>query len=164
MNEQPPIQGQTPLSADEEAFLRAFTRALLTVPRAFDADLLRGQGMSMTEYVTLMHLSEAPGRWLRMSDLATGTSMSLSGMTRIVQRLEAQGWVRRQRSVEDRRGWQAVLTDAGLQRLQKAWPTHLASVRSHVLDHTDGLDLAAVTAAMQRFAEGVEYPSAECEG
>jgi DNA-binding MarR family transcriptional regulator len=52
-----------------------------------DADLQREQGMSMSEYWTLMHLSEAPARTLRMSDLAAASALSLSGMTRIVNRL-----------------------------------------------------------------------------
>src|SRR6266568_2525914 len=78
-----------PLSAGEEAFLRAWSRAALTVPRALDADLLLGQGMSLSDYRALMYLSEAPGRSLRMSDLAAACALSLSGMSRIVSRLEA---------------------------------------------------------------------------
>ena len=73
-------------------------RAMLTVPRALDADLLREQRMSASEYSALMHLSEAPGRRLRMSDLAGASNLSLSGMTRIVDRLQGQGFVRRERT------------------------------------------------------------------
>jgi DNA-binding MarR family transcriptional regulator len=145
-----------PLTAEEEAFLRAFVRALTTVPRVFDADLLREQGMSMSEYGVLMHLSEAPGRRLRMSDLAAASALSLSGMTRIVSRLEGQGLVQRVRCSTDARGWLAVLTDAGLQRLRTAWPTHLASVRRHMMDHLSDVDLPALTAALRRFATDAE--------
>jgi len=140
-----------PLSVEEEAFLRAWSRAALTVPRALDADLLTGEGMSLSEYTALMHLSEAPGRSLRMSDLASACALSLSGMSRIVSRLEAQGLVERERASCDRRGLNAVLTDAGLGRLRRAWPTHLASVRRQVMDHLSELDLPAVTAAVQNF-------------
>jgi hypothetical protein len=49
-------------------------------------------------------------------------------------------------------GWNAVLTDAGLARLERAWPTHLASVRRHVFDHLHGIDLAQAARALQRFA------------
>jgi DNA-binding MarR family transcriptional regulator len=147
---QPPV----PLTAEEEAFLRALGRAIVTVPRAFDADLQREEGMSMSEYWTLMHLSEAPGQTLRMSDLAAASALSLSGMTRIVNRLEAQDWVRRERCSTDGRGWNAVLTDAGLERLRQAWPAHLASVRRHVFAHLNDVDLPALTAALQRFATG----------
>jgi DNA-binding MarR family transcriptional regulator len=100
----------------------------------------------------LRDLSEAPGRRLRMSDLAGASALSLSGMTRIVTRLEGQGLVQRERSSCDGRGWNAVLTDDGLHRLRQAWPTHLASVRRHVIDHVRTVDLPAFTAALQRFA------------
>jgi DNA-binding MarR family transcriptional regulator len=80
-----------PLTIEEEAFLRSWSRAMLTVPRALGADLLGGQGMPLSDYSTLMHLSEAPGRTLRMSDLAAARALSFSGMSRIVARLEAQG-------------------------------------------------------------------------
>ena len=145
-----------PLSIEEEEFLRAWVRAALTVPRAFDADLLVGQGMSMSDYNALMHLSEAPGRTLRMSDLASACALSLSGMTRIVSRLEGQGLMQRERCTSDGRGLNAVLTDAGLARLRRAWPTHLASVRRHMMDHLSGLDLPAVSAAFHRFASDTE--------
>lgn len=132
--------------------MRAFGRALLTVPRALDADLLRGLGMTLSEYTALMNLSEAPGRRLRMSDLAAACAVSISGMTRIVNRLEERDLLRRERCLADGRAWNAVLTDAGLERLRQAWPTHLASVRRHILDHLKALDLPALTAALQRFA------------
>jgi hypothetical protein len=46
----------------------------------------------------------------------------------------------------------AVLTDAGLGRLRRAWPTHLASVRRHMMDHLSELTVPAVTGALQNFA------------
>src|SRR5262249_2125900 len=134
-----------PLSAEEEAFLRAWGRAMLIVPRALDADLQAERGMSMSEYTALMHLSEVTDRSLRMSDLASACALSLSGMTRVVNRLEAEGLVHRERCSSDGRGWNAVLTDAGLERLRESWPTHLASVRRHVMDHLAEVDLPAVT-------------------
>jgi DNA-binding MarR family transcriptional regulator len=141
-----------PLSVEEEAFLRAWSRAALTVPRALEADLLLGQGMSLSDYTALMHLSEAPGQTLRMSDLASACALSLSGMSRVVGRLEAQGLVERAQCSRDGRGLNAVLTEAGLGRLRRAWPTHLASVRQHMMDHLRELDLPVFTAALQDFA------------
>ncbi|SDT76603.1 MarR family winged helix-turn-helix transcriptional regulator [Actinoplanes derwentensis] len=136
-----------PLTPDEEAVMRALGRFLLVMPRALDADLEREQRMSASEYSVLRHLSETPGRLLRMSDLATACDMSLSGMTRLATKLESLGYLRRDRCPEDARGANAVLTDAGLARLQQAWPTHLASVRRHIFDHLDGLDLRSLAAA-----------------
>jgi DNA-binding MarR family transcriptional regulator len=143
-----------PLTPDEAAFLRALWRATLALPRAYDADLLREQNMSMSEYSVLMHLSEAPDRHLRMSELANACTLSLSGVSRLVTRLEREGLVVRERACDDGRGWSAVLTDDGLRRLEEAWPHHLASVRRHLFDHVEGLDLPRVTAVFEQFARG----------
>jgi DNA-binding MarR family transcriptional regulator len=137
-----------PLDEEEEAFLRAFARVSISLPRAMEADLLRELRLTLSDYFTLMHLSEAEDRRLRMSDLAAAGALSLSGMTRIVNRLEAGGLIRRERSAEDARGWHAVLTDTGLERLERAWPAHLASVRRHLFDHLGGIDLGPITLAL----------------
>ncbi|TQS42168.1 winged helix-turn-helix transcriptional regulator [Cryptosporangium phraense] len=110
--------------------------------------------MSLSEYSALMQLSEAPNRRLRMTELAARCALSLSGMSRIVSRLEGTGAVERVRACDDGRGWTAVLTDAGLARLETAWPTHLASVRRHLLAHVTPEDLPAFAAAAERFAGG----------
>jgi DNA-binding MarR family transcriptional regulator len=162
MGSESAVGGLDPLSEAEEAFFRAFGRALVTVPRALDADLMREQGMSASEYFTLMHLSEVPDRSLRMGDLAAAAALSLSGMTRIVQRLEAQGFVRREKSVCDGRSWIATLTDTGYERLTQAWPSHLASVRRHVMDHLRGADLEGFTVALQKFAANTRAQAEEC--
>ncbi|MFF7212761.1 MarR family winged helix-turn-helix transcriptional regulator [Streptomyces sp. NPDC008238] len=143
-----------PLSASEEAFVRAVGRVLMELPRAVDADMVEGAGLPLSEYSPLMYLSEAPDRAMRMSELAAACSLSLSGMTRVVIRLEKHGWVERVKCAEDGRGWNAVLTDAGFERLEQAWPTHLASVRRHLVDHFGGQDLAALTVALQHVASG----------
>jgi DNA-binding MarR family transcriptional regulator len=130
--------------------MRAFVRASLMLPRALEADLLREHRMTLNEYFTLMHLSEAPGRRLRMSDLADAAALSLSGMTRIIDRLQSLGLVQREQCAEDGRGWLAVLADAGFERLREVWPAHLASVRRRVTDHLTEVDLPGFTAALER--------------
>ncbi|MDX2643773.1 MarR family winged helix-turn-helix transcriptional regulator [Streptomyces sp. NPDC001902] len=145
-------EGITPLSPDEEAVIRSLHRVIYALPRAMDADLVREQRLPLTEYMALMHLSEAPERQMRMTDLAVACERSLSGMTRAVYRLQSDGLVQRVKDTQDARGWNAVLTDAGLARLREAWPTNLASVRRRFLDHLDGLDLKALAAALARIA------------
>ncbi|MBM2620852.1 MarR family transcriptional regulator [Actinoplanes sp. LDG1-06] len=115
-----------------------------------DADLLERAKLTLNEYLVLMSLSEAPGRALRMSELADSVLISFSGLTRLVERLERDSSVRREKIEGDGRGSRAVLTDAGLARLQAAWPSHLESVRRIVMDHLTGLDLPALTAALTR--------------
>ncbi|MFF4652163.1 hypothetical protein [Streptomyces sp. NPDC001380] len=67
-------------------------------------------------------------------------------------RLQEQGFVRRVQCEKDARGWNAVLTDTGLARLEEAWPSNLAAVGRHFLDHLEGLDLKKLAAALQNVA------------
>src|SRR3954452_15641193 len=82
-----------PLSVEEEAFLRAWSQAALTVPRALESDLLIGQGMSLSEYTSLMHLSEAPGRTLRMSHLASACARTGRANSRPARRVTHSSWI-----------------------------------------------------------------------
>jgi DNA-binding MarR family transcriptional regulator len=141
-----------PLTPDEDALVRALPRVIYGLPRMIDADMVREQQLPLVEYMTLMHLSEAPQRLMRMGELAVACELSLSGMTRIVTRLEGQGLVRRIKCDEDARGLNAVLTDAGEARLRQAWPTHLASLRRHFFDHLENLDLAQLARVLRRVA------------
>ncbi|MGW1543839.1 MarR family winged helix-turn-helix transcriptional regulator [Streptomyces sp. NPDC002309] len=140
------------LTADEEAVVRSLPHLVYALPRAIDADMAREGQLPTTEYLALMYLSEAPGRRLRMGDLADACEMSLSGTTRVVRRLEDEGFVQRVRCGQDGRGWHAALTDAGLARLKDAWPAHLAAVRRRFLDHLGDLDLRALAVAFRNVA------------
>ncbi|MGW5262682.1 MarR family winged helix-turn-helix transcriptional regulator [Microbispora sp. NPDC004025] len=147
-----PAPSVQPLTPDEEALVRALPRLMYALPRAIDADMVREQQLPLIEWTALMRLSEAPQRRMRMGELAVACELSLSGMTRIVTVLERQGLVERVRCDDDARGFNAVLTDAGLARLERAWPSNLASVRRHFLDHLEGIDLARLARAIQNVA------------
>ncbi len=140
-----------PLDEAEEQVVRALARALLVLPRLLDADLMREHRLALHEYEVLRHVSESPKRLLRMSDLAARCELSLSGTTRLVGRLEAEGLLKRVACAQDARGTNAVLTYRGLKRLQAAWPTHLASVRRHIIDHLGDIDLPRLSLALQHF-------------
>ncbi|MFC4508159.1 MULTISPECIES: MarR family winged helix-turn-helix transcriptional regulator [Streptomyces] len=141
-----------PLNPDEEAFLRALGRVMTLLPRVVDADMLEEHAISGTEYMVLMHLSEVRHNEMRMSELAKVCGLSLSGMTRVINRLESQSLVVREKSPDDGRAWHAVLTSAGRRQLEQAWPTNLASVRRHVFSHLDGCDIAAAAEVLERIA------------
>jgi len=147
-----------PLSGEEEAVMRALGRLMLVLPRVLDADLERDQRMSLSEYQTLRHLSEAHGHTMRMSELAAACDMSLSGMTRLAAKLESLGYLQRIRCESDGRGSNAVLTDAGLARLREAWPAHLASVRRRIFAHLGDLDLTELARAL----DAMTCPGAGC--
>lgn len=126
-----------PLSTTEEEFWRSLMRIVLTIPRHLDDHLVRATGINANEYQTLVSLSEAPDGELRMTDLANATALSGSRMTRLVDDLQARGFVTRRASALDGRGNVASLTVAGLRKLKAARRVYISSVRALVFDHVD---------------------------
>jgi MarR family transcriptional regulator, 2-MHQ and catechol-resistance regulon repressor len=82
--------------------------------------------LSAVEFEVLMRLARSPGSRLRMTDLAGQTSLSTSGVTRVVDRMDRDGLVRREACPSDRRSSYAVITTPGRQRLDEVLPGHLA--------------------------------------
>jgi DNA-binding MarR family transcriptional regulator len=93
--------------------------------------------MSLAWYDVLLQLAEAPDRRLRMADLAARVLLSRSGLTRLVDRLQAEGLVAREPYPGDARGMYTVLTAEGLQRLRAASPIHLAGIQDYWLSRLD---------------------------
>jgi DNA-binding MarR family transcriptional regulator len=122
------------LSDDEQRTWRAFLATTALLASALDRQLQRDANMTHASYIVLAMLSEAPGRALRMSELAMRSNSSQSRMSHTVARLEDRGWVRREKSAEDRRGNIAVLTDAGWEVLDAAAPGHVSAVRDNLFD------------------------------
>jgi DNA-binding MarR family transcriptional regulator len=141
-----------PLRRDEQAVVRALLPAVAAMMRAFDADLTREERMTHTEYLVLMFLSEAPQHTMRVIDLAAHCHKSSSAISRAIGRLNADGLVRRAQASDDGRGSNAVLTDTGIARLEKAASTHVASIRRHLIDHLEGVDLDTLALALQNIA------------
>jgi DNA-binding MarR family transcriptional regulator len=122
------------LDDHEQQTWRAFISASRLLFEQLDRELQRDAGMPHTYYEILVRLSEAPGRALRMSELAQRSGSSRSRLTHAVDRLEERGWVRREECPSDRRGQVAVLTDNGMQTLRAAAPLHVEGVRTHLFD------------------------------
>lgn len=102
------------------------------VVAAVSRDLEEQSGMPVGWFEVLIRLSRSPGQRLRMSELASQVALSTSGLTRLVDRVEAAGYIRREACPSDRRGAFAALTDAGAEALAAALPAHLESVERHV--------------------------------
>src|ERR1700722_11897140 len=130
-----------PFSPAEESLWRSLMVIVKALPRCLDSDLIHGSGLTASEYTTIMHLSEAPNRELRMNDLASATGLSPSRMTRLVDDLQLRSLVTKVASSTDARGNVARLTSRGMAKLKAAWPVHLQSVRHRFFDF---LDAAAV--------------------
>lgn len=135
------------LTADQQTVWRNYLLGVALLSQKMDADL-RAFGLDLAEYEILVTLSEAPGRRIRMSDLASAVHHSRSRLTHTVTRLERDQLVVREPSHEDRRGIVAVLTDKGYDKLVETAPCHVRSVRSGFVDVVDPDDYAALGRAM----------------
>jgi DNA-binding MarR family transcriptional regulator len=140
-------------SSEQLASWRAFLKAHATITRALEAELVAQQRLSLASYDVLVQLAEAPGHRLRMTELADAVLLSRSGVTRLVDRLERAGLVRRSPVAGDGRGVAAELTEGGLGRLRVASRTHLAGVLVHFADRLDADDLAALETISRRLAD-----------
>lgn len=116
------------LSASEQHCWRSFLNACQSLFGEIDAQLLRDSGLPHGYYEILVHLSEAPGRALRMTQLAEASTFSKSRLSHAVARLEERGLVVRQICQTDRRGQIARLTDEGFAVLAEAAPGHVDQV------------------------------------
>jgi DNA-binding MarR family transcriptional regulator len=144
-----PITRHDPRLQAWAAFLRTHAR----VVRALERELQAEQAMALTDYDVLVQLAGSERHRLRMSELADRLLLSRSGVTRLVDRLEADGLVERMTCDDDRRGQWASLTDAGYKRLRRASPTHLRGVAEHFLDRLSNDELAALERLFTRLDE-----------
>jgi DNA-binding MarR family transcriptional regulator len=122
------------LSDSEQRVWRRLLAAECRLRERLDRELQEAHGLSFGDYEVLVHLSEAEGASLRMSDLAERLLLSRSGLTRRVDGLVRAGWVERKACPDDGRGSLAVLTGAGLVQLEAAAPTHVRGVRRYLVD------------------------------
>ncbi|GAC1332610.1 MAG: MarR family transcriptional regulator [Mycobacteriales bacterium] len=135
----------TVLSPRELAAWRAFLRAHAHLTKQLETELQADADLPLASYDVLVQLSEAPGRRLRMTDLADRVLLSRSGLTRLVDRLERTGLVARAKCPNDARGTFTVLTEAGYERLRQAAPAHLDGVREHMTRHLEPAELDVLT-------------------
>jgi DNA-binding MarR family transcriptional regulator len=150
-----PSPERDPLTPEEEAAWRTFRRVTVQLPRKLEADLQSERGMSNAAYGALVNLSEAPSGAGRMSWLADEIGLTRSAVTRLVDKLERDGLVERVSCPSDARGSYARITDAGLEALRAAYPTHLASVRRHLFDRLPPQAVASLEALADALVDKV---------
>lgn len=131
-------------------FFEAYTGLSARFARQFEE-----HGLSPVEFEVLMRLSRSPGRQLRMTDLAAQTSLSTSGVTRVVDRLERDGLLCRQACPSDRRGSFAVLTDAGFARLKETLPGHLRLIDEWFTGQLSPTELESLLHALRKIRDAV---------
>lgn len=127
-------------------FLRVHARLI----RRLEEDLQSKHNLPLAWYDVLVRLVEANNHRLRMSELADRVMLSPSGLTRLVDRLVGEGLVRREHAEQDGRGFYAVLTNEGYERLRESSGTHLRGIRDYVMSRYTDDELRAVAAYLSR--------------
>jgi DNA-binding MarR family transcriptional regulator len=132
------------LTTDEKEAWTGLVSLMLLLPGKLESSL-REVDLTLFEYLTLSHVSEAPNRRLRMSELAFLANGSLSRLSNVVKRFEQRGWMTRSPDPDDGRYTVATLTDSGYHLVVDAAPIHLRSVRELVFDPLTATDKQALT-------------------
>jgi DNA-binding MarR family transcriptional regulator len=131
-----------------QALLHAHHQVIGTL----DRELRQQHDLAFAEYDVLLRLARAPGRRLRMSDLADRVLLSPSGLTRLVDRLEGKGFVDREPDPSDGRVALASLTSRGLRELRKAAGTHLRGIRRHFTGRLSDPQLRTIATGLETIA------------
>ena len=149
-----PVLPNAPTLAAWHTFLQAHARVI----ERLESELQQEQGLSLSWYDVLVQLQEAPGGRLRMTELAGAVLLSKSGLTRLIDRMCAEGLVDRLPDPGDKRSVFVQLTPAGLRRLRVAAPVHLRGVQKHFGEHLSDFDAQAISAALRKVVERLAQP------
>jgi DNA-binding MarR family transcriptional regulator len=141
---------------------RGLLRVHAALTQALGAEMEAAHGLSLSAYEVLMFLADAPERRMRMRDLADSVILSRSGLTRLVDRLEADALLCRESCPSDARGAYAKLTAKGAAKLGEARATHLAGVREHFLARLAPEDQVALGDAWEHVLPGAHAAGPGC--
>jgi DNA-binding MarR family transcriptional regulator len=144
----------TLLNRDELGAWRGLLRVHAGMTKTLDAELMREHHLPLSSYEVLLYLADSPEGRLRMSELADSVLLSRSGLTRLVDRLERDGLLRRQRCEQDQRGWFAEITDEGRELFERARVTHLDGVRQRFLSHLTSDEQRTLAALWEKVSPG----------
>ena len=136
---------------------RAFQWANTVVMRNLEREL-EEEGLPLPWFDVLIHLCEAAEGRLRMQTLADSVVLSRSGVTRLVDRMERAGLVRREPSQEDRRGAYAVVTQEGRQAFERVWPGHRQRVTERFIRHLSDTEARVLYQALAKVIRANEGP------
>ena len=143
-------KGSSRLTREELASWKGMLRTHRDLVARLDSELEREHGLPLSSYEVLMVLGDSDDGRARMGEIADELLLSRSGLTRLVDRLERQGLVKRERCEDDARGFFATITSEGRKKLEAARPAHLDGVRDHFFSALTDRDLAALARAWKR--------------
>jgi MarR family transcriptional regulator, 2-MHQ and catechol-resistance regulon repressor len=134
--------------------LGALLVAHSTLTRELSKQLEADHGLTLMDWEVLMLLSKADGHEMRRVDLARQVRLSPSGITRMLDRLEAAGLVEKGSCPEDARVTYAVLTEAGMRKLEDSYPRHFENIDQLLGAQLDPKEIASLSEMLAKLAEG----------
>lgn len=136
---------------------RTFLKAHAKIITLIEQDLASEKRVPLSTYDVLIALFEAPGKRLRINEIGKSVVLSRSGLTRLVDRLERENLIIRERSDTDRRGAFAVLTREGQRELLKAWPVYSKGIQEHFVSKVTNEELEQLRTILQK----MNFPNEE---
>jgi DNA-binding MarR family transcriptional regulator len=135
-----------PCGVDDERILTfgLLLEAHTRLTRLLDAELQRSDGISLQTFEVLLRIAREPGGHVTMTALADAVALTTGGITRLADRLEADGLVERVSCPVDRRKVHLRLTDRGMSVLAQATEHHLESLDRNVTSRIAAADLAVL--------------------
>jgi DNA-binding MarR family transcriptional regulator len=141
-------------TTEQLADWRVFLETAYALIDILDAELQAERQITISWYDALVHLEEAKDG-LRMNELASRILLSKSGLTRVIDRMEEEGLVRRERPPDDRRVVKVFITPAGLQTLQAARAVHRRGIQEHFVQHLNQRQLTALAHTLENVRDHV---------
>lgn len=132
----------------------AMLKTVAALVKKFDRQLQESHGLSLSAFDVLMQLSNASDGRIRMQNLADSVVLSRSGLTRLIDRMESAGLVRREPFQEDRRGYHAVITEEGIRLYLQIRPVEMRAIQEHFGRYLDYSDLLGLSAALRKVMAG----------
>jgi len=141
-------------SAEELRAWRLFFESALALVDVLEAELEQQAGMSLRWYDVLVQAEDSPDG-IPMNALAERILCSKSGLTRVIDRMEEAGLVRRVRPPHDRRSILVEITDRGNEAKEHARRYHRDGIARHFTEQLSNADLEALTGALQNVSDHV---------
>lgn len=135
---------------------RMFITAHAKLIGEIDQRLREAHQIPLNWYDVLIELYEAADHRLRMSDLADRVLLTRSGLTRLVDKLEHEGLLRREIDPQDRRGFYAILTEAGIDAMRQAWPVYAEGISTLFVQHISREEAEVLSKVFSRLAAGIQ--------
>ena len=143
----------TKLQGSQLAAWRLFLTLHRRLVDAIDRDLQQAGRLPLSSYDVLIELQEAPDHRLRMAELAHRVVLSRSGLTRLVDRLEGEGYLTREQAPGDRRGFYATITEQGVSALRTAWPIYSRGIQRYFAEALSTEEAETLAALLQKIAD-----------